>query len=291
MSENNAGLIYLKKNIVNGKIYIGQTHNLQNRENQYKYEVNFFIKNGYIRKCESKIIKALAKYGFDFFDTIIIENNIMTQEDLNEAEIYWIKYYGSYNDEIGYNIKLGGSNGKHSDETKEKIRICKLGSIPWNRGKKMPEEQIIKMKNLKHTEESKNKNRIAHLGKKHSVEHINKLKGKHNSPETEFKHGEHNGVEIKKGQHLSVATEFKNGQCSGENSYTAKLSWNDVINIRDIFYKEVISYNKLSEIYNVSVTSIKAVIYNHSWFDENYKPNMEYIKKSKLNKIKFLPYR
>lgn len=51
----------------------------------------------------------MRKYGLDKFSFEVIEE--CRQEDLNDREIYWIKYYDSTNTEKGYNIKLGGNSG------------------------------------------------------------------------------------------------------------------------------------------------------------------------------------
>lgn len=64
---------------------------------------------------------ALNKYGFDNFKFEEIDN-AETQDELNEKERYWIKYYNSNNKEKGYNLDSGGlSGGVKSEETKRKI--------------------------------------------------------------------------------------------------------------------------------------------------------------------------
>lgn len=50
--------------------------------------------------------KALRKYGVENFTFQIIE--LCRQDELNEREIYWIKYYDSFNN--GYNQTIGGEN-------------------------------------------------------------------------------------------------------------------------------------------------------------------------------------
>jgi hypothetical protein len=62
---------------------------------------------------------AIRKYGWDNFDADIIDNaeNI---EELNQKEIYWIKYYKSISPN-GYNLEIGGKNATNSEETRKKI--------------------------------------------------------------------------------------------------------------------------------------------------------------------------
>jgi hypothetical protein len=72
----------------------------------------------------------------------------------------------------------------------------KKGGAPWNVGKT-------------HSEETRHKISLSHKGKKHTEEWLNKMKGQHHSPNTEFK----------KGIHHSINTEFKKGEKALENHY------------------------------------------------------------------------
>ena len=58
----------------------------------------------------------------------------------------------------------------HNEQTKLKISKARLGTEPWNKGKKMPEDYVHGMKGKRHSEESNEKNRQAHLGKINSTE-------------------------------------------------------------------------------------------------------------------------
>lgn len=99
--------IYKITDKTNGKIYIGQSCNIEKRLQDHKYHAT----------CASTpahyIDRAIKKRGVDSFDYEVIEEcNI---EDLNEREIYWIKYFDSSNSEKGYNLSLGGKGVyKHS---------------------------------------------------------------------------------------------------------------------------------------------------------------------------------
>ena len=57
----------------------------------------------------SKVYRAIRKYSITRDNFEIIEQNIETQEQVNEREIYWIAYYNSFKD--GYNSTLGGDIG------------------------------------------------------------------------------------------------------------------------------------------------------------------------------------
>lgn len=90
--------IYMHKNIINNKVYIGQT--IQKPEDRWK--------NGMGYKNCTKFYNAIQKYGWDNFEHIILEQREMSQEEANEREKYYISFYDSRNNEKGYNITEGG---------------------------------------------------------------------------------------------------------------------------------------------------------------------------------------
>lgn len=94
--------IYMIKNKINGKIYIGQSVNINQRKSRHKSDLN---KN---KHGNSHLQNSWNKYeekNFEF--TIIEECNV---DMLNNKEIYWINYYDSCNNSNGYNEKTGGNN-------------------------------------------------------------------------------------------------------------------------------------------------------------------------------------
>jgi group I intron endonuclease len=171
--------IYLIKNKINGKFYIGK---------ETKSNLNYFGSGLVIKK-------AIEKYGKRNFSKHILEI-CNDKKELDEKEKLWILAFNSLNE--GYNLTSGGDGGdtftfsinkevtrrkhrlvakgennpfygkKHSRETKEKISNAnkeawldpeirikyktalkgreapktawKEGSSPWNKGKKMSKE-------------------------------------------------------------------------------------------------------------------------------------------------------
>lgn len=87
--------IYKIENLINHKIYIGQTNNPKRRFQEHKAK-------GYASKGVKILYYAFDKYGLENFSFDIIEET----ENYNEREKYWIKYYDSF--ENGYNMTLGG---------------------------------------------------------------------------------------------------------------------------------------------------------------------------------------
>lgn len=93
--------IYKITNKINGKIYIGQSVNIEERFKSHKYTYNNPKANGY----NTKFYRALRKYGIENFTFEIVEE-VVNKENLNKREIFWIQYYNSYKQ--GYNSTLGG---------------------------------------------------------------------------------------------------------------------------------------------------------------------------------------
>lgn len=94
------GYIYKITNVVNGKVYIGQTiRSLKAR----------FCKHVHDNGCVF-LHNAIMKYGKENFIIEEIEQDPI--KNLDEREIYWIAYYNSTNREKGYNILKGGKLGR-----------------------------------------------------------------------------------------------------------------------------------------------------------------------------------
>lgn len=115
--------VYKITNRINGKIYIGQTtKSLQRR----------WTKHCIAAKTDNiPFHKALMKYGFENFtvEQIDVASNA---DELNQKEIYWIKYFNSVIPN-GYNVCKGGkgvSGFKASNETIKKLRNSHLGKRP-----------------------------------------------------------------------------------------------------------------------------------------------------------------
>ena len=132
--------IYIHKNKINGKIYVGQTC-------QNPPEERWKMGEGY--KTCTKFYRAIQKYGWSNFEHIILETEL-TLEEANQKEAYYIKLYDSY--KKGYNSSLGGKNAPKTEEWKKKIGESNIGKHDV-RGEKNP------MYGKHMTEEAKNKSR------------------------------------------------------------------------------------------------------------------------------------
>jgi len=182
------GYIYETTNLVNGKKYIGQK-----KSNKFTN----YLGSGKI------ICQAIKKYGKENFEVKLIEECI-SQEHLNEKEIYWIDFYNAVENKKYYNISFGGSSPmkyrKHTEEHKQKISEgLKKSNHPLH-GSHHSEETKKKMSNSwnyeKHFNDEIRKKRSNSLsgeknpfyGKCHSEETKKKMSKKKNiSEETKLK--------------------------------------------------------------------------------------------------------
>ena len=97
--------IYCIKNDVNDKFYIGKTI--------YAIEYRFkqHIRDAYNHKCNSKLHKAILKYGEEHFYIVLLEECL--EEQAGEREKYYIQLYDSVKN--GYNISYGGDGESQVD--------------------------------------------------------------------------------------------------------------------------------------------------------------------------------
>lgn len=190
MEEHNY-TVYMHKNKINGKVYIGITKQIPKKRwnNGKGYNEQYFK-------------KAIEKYGFDNFEHLILHENL-TQKEAEQKEIELIAYYKSNQRKFGYNIDNGGKTiGTHSEKTKLKISNA-------HKGKKRSEELTKKLIEINkgnkyrfgshQTKEAKKKISEANKGNKYCLGRITSdetkkkisiaNKGKHMSPNTEFKKG------------------------------------------------------------------------------------------------------
>lgn len=187
-----------------GRVYIGQSVDVQTRFSTYLKSINNF-------KNQVKLYNSMQKYGsFEHVFEIIEECSI---QELNARERYWQDFYNVL--EGGLNLKLtqdGDKSGHLSEETKNRISQALQGrevseEVKQRISKTRIEQDIIcteetrvklstarsrrvvqPMQGKLHTEETKQKMRKAAMGILKSEEHKQKisdtLKGRKLSEET-----------------------------------------------------------------------------------------------------------
>ena len=189
------GIIYKIKNKENNKYYIGQTTSDMGFKGRYRYSgegIERVYKHNLKQKEKGNsynnyLLFSIEKYGFEAFEVDEEFDIAYSKEELDELEIKYIKEFNCIIPN-GYNISYGGSSGKHSETTKQKLREINLGKH--------------------HTEESKKKMSESRKGRVFSEEHRRRL--------SEAEKGEKNH---NYGKHLSEETKQKIREAvSGENN-------------------------------------------------------------------------
>ena len=121
--------IYLITNSVNGKVYIGQTNDLNVRWKSHK-------RAALMPESPDKMVisRAITKHGvsnFTFKELDVCE----TQDQVNILEDQYIEKYDSTNPEKGYNVKRGGFNAPIPEAIRKKISESSMGKPGTNKGK------------------------------------------------------------------------------------------------------------------------------------------------------------
>lgn len=156
----NSGRIYLIRNIINSKIYVGKTtKTLNQRLSSHFY---FAIK----KESKTHLHKAIRKYGKENF---IIEEIECCENNLGDREIFWISELNP-----DYNQTLGGDGGilgyEHTEKTKKILSEKRKGKYS---------KENNPFYNRKHTDEQKKKwsemrkgcqSPCGFFGKKHTTE-------------------------------------------------------------------------------------------------------------------------
>jgi len=153
---NPYGYIYKIENKINNKRYIGQTTNrkgvrgnmtLNNIKRQYRHNPH--------------LIRSVEKYRIDNFERYIIDSS-KNKNELDEKEDFYIKKYNTLNFKFGYNMKEGGSNGKHCEEVKKKISKLKKGKKRLDISERNRRNKGEKNNNYRHD--------LSHLTRKYLID-------------------------------------------------------------------------------------------------------------------------
>lgn len=223
------GIIYCYTNRINGKKYVGQTINPEQRYNAHKSN----YQNPNNTEYNSLIHKAFRKYGFDNFTYEILVKDIDDINVLNELEIYYIKKFNCQTPN-GYNVEAGGKNSakpKTLEHRKKEI---------WGQAK-LTEEEVIELREAYRDKKSPTEiYKKKYANKMHYNSFLNIWSGKRYA--------------------LIMPEVFQNGRHT-------KLNAKIVRKIRKDRETTKLSYDKLAEKYGVSKGTIADIINKRTWKD------------------------
>ena len=223
------GIVYRYINKVNGKSYIGQTINPEQRYNAHKSS----YQNPKNKEYNSLIHQAFRKYGFENFDYEILATDIDSIELLNQLEIYYIQYFNSLVPN-GYNIELGGKNCKKPKTIEHRKKEI------WGQAK-MNEEEIIEL-------------RLAYKNKKSPTEIYNR------KYKDRLHYNSFLNIWTGKRYGLIMPEVFEQGRHT-------KLTAEIVKKIREDRVTLQLSYDKLAEKYSISKGTVADIIKYRTWKD------------------------
>ena len=110
--------IYLIRNLVTNKVYIGKTKCIYKRIKQHVTQLNTKSKDE-----NPHLINAWHKYGRANFTYIVLEYLPLDEKLLAEKELFYMNLYDSLNPEKGYNLRYDSSTGMIvKEETKQKLK-------------------------------------------------------------------------------------------------------------------------------------------------------------------------
>lgn len=251
--------IYRITNTVSGKIYIGSSVYVAGRLGVHRHN----LRNG--KHDNSYLQRAWGKDGEESFVFEVVER--CAEDQLLEREQYWLDTTRCYERDVGYNLvnKANSTVGyKHTEEMKKYFSETRRGAGNHRYGKC-------------HSEETKKLIAEAQVGEK------NHMYGKKASEETKIKlsaslkgkmAGEKNpmfGTHKTPEQKAHLSSKLK-GVNAAESSGQAKLTWDQVMQIRELATTEYHPQNELAAIFGVSQSRICCILLNKSWVDPTYTP-------------------
>lgn len=223
--------IYKITNIINNKIYIGKTSNVNKR---WKQHIKISVTKE--KKAYQYLHKSINKYGIDNFRIEVLETNL-NEFDAFEKEKFWIQNFNSNDFNIGMNLTNGGEGAsglKWSEESRDKKR----GKNNHNYGKPLSDDVKEKL-SLSLSGENN-----GFYGKKHSKEIIDFLKNR------------------------EISDDIKNmisENCRGENQWNAKFSNLDILKIRKQWDNKEKSQTELAKEYGVKPNTINQIVNRKRW--------------------------
>lgn len=241
--------IYVLKNKINNKIYVGQSTNISNRIKRH-----FAAANEQPSSRDQIITKAIRKYEKENF---IVET---FSYDISELDKMEQKYINQLNSLIpnGYNLQSGGHFTKtHHDLTKRKMSEMRQGKNHPMFGKR-------------HSEETKKKISEGNKGKIMSLEsrqkmYKSKMGNKSNTGRTlTIEHRKNISKSLSGSNHPMFGKTRCCSKMRGTNNPQSKLTEKDVLSIK-IMLTEGMAQQAIATMFKVSQKTISNISLKKTW--------------------------
>lgn len=169
-------ILYIVKNCVNKKIYIGKTiQKLSDRWHRHTYHAR--------KGDETPLCRAIRKYGASYFTIEPILEDFTDDKELMDWEVKAIAIFQSRNPEIGYNVTVGGQGASGQVWTEERRKRASDSK----RGNRNPQFGKPSSQKQKEAVRTRMRNNHPMKGRKQSAEALEKMsaasKARCNSPE------------------------------------------------------------------------------------------------------------
>jgi len=137
--------VYCIMHVPSGKRYIGKSVNVEARLAQHKYNLTQLIFDQ--KKCNRHLWNAVQKYGWDQFETWIVEAFDKIDEDLiAERELHWMDELRTCERPFGYNLRRDSRTKMIvHEETRALISAQVSGPLNPNYGNHWTDEQRAAM--------------------------------------------------------------------------------------------------------------------------------------------------
>lgn len=141
--------IYSLTNTVNGKRYIGKSIDIERRTANHRRSLTKINPDG--RNVNTHLYNSVVKYGWDSFNIEILQSfDIVDEDKISDAELFWIAYYSTTDPSHGYNRRLDSATKMVVHEsTKELCRVNATGESNPNYGNHWSTEQKSAMSSVK----------------------------------------------------------------------------------------------------------------------------------------------
>jgi len=248
--------IYVVRNTINDKLYVGQTERINPNE---RWREHLECVKGRRRQ---RLYSSIRSHGIEKFEFTPWEQHL-TLDDLDDAEQFWIAFFRSWDEAFGYNQTMGGQWGRLTPDGRHHLSEI-------NRGEKNP------FYGKHHTEKAKRAISVALKGNQYGKGVISSEEKKEKQRQSmkkvwtdpEYKerlrrsHQNRTWSLSESGKRsISLSTSQKNVALRGEKGRNSKLTEENVRQILISLENDASgsAMNKLSKQFNVSLRLIQGI--------------------------------